>query len=282
MSCNQSSVLYQNRYCNQVEVERFMSKSTHENGVGFSRVTEKGLKELYMFKLKKTSDPMKGYRNFLLGASNYAVYDARLSEYLAHKSLIPNSYSKFLKRIPDSRISFCVCTFMKELFVFGGIRDCYTETCFRYNFSQNKWSYIEDMIIDRSNPACSVFEGKITVSGGNTAYREVERYDHRENKWSFLANMQELRSGHSSVSMGNKLFVIGGNYRFNLEVFDIVNRKFSLINFGQQFPNHSYLQGACCIGKKLLIVRVCKKKFEFVVYDYENKDYNSFPKHHKK
>ena len=101
-----------------------MSKSTHESGVGPSRVTEKGLKELYMFKLKKTqvSDPTKGYRNFLLGSTNYAVYDARFSEYLTHKSLIPDKYSQFLKRIPDSHVSFCICAFMKELFVFGGIR----------------------------------------------------------------------------------------------------------------------------------------------------------------
>ena len=93
--------------------------------------------------------------------------------------------------------------------------------------------------------------------------------------------MQELRFGHLSVSMGNKLFVIGGNYRFNLEVFDSVSRKFSLINFGQKFLNHNYLQGACCIGKKILTIRACNKKFEFVVYDSGSKNYNFFPKHHK-
>ena len=75
-----------------------------------------------MFKLKKISDPKKGYGNFLLGASSYAVYDARLSEYLTHKNLIPDKYSQFLKRIPDSHVSFCICAFIKELFVFGGIR----------------------------------------------------------------------------------------------------------------------------------------------------------------
>ena len=66
MLFNQSSVLYENRHCHQDEVECFMSKSTHENGVGPSQVTENGLKELYMFKLKttKVSDTMKGCRNF--------------------------------------------------------------------------------------------------------------------------------------------------------------------------------------------------------------------------
>ena len=89
MSCNQSSVLYQNRHCHHDEVECFMSKISHENGVGSSEVTENGLKELHMLKLKKTRlpDPMKGYRNFSLGTSNYVVCDARFTEHWTPKSL---------------------------------------------------------------------------------------------------------------------------------------------------------------------------------------------------
>ena len=79
MFCNQSSVLYQNRHCNQNEIECFMSKSTHENGVGPSRVNEKGLKELYMFKLKKISDPKEGYRNLLLGAMHLTISNKQLN-----------------------------------------------------------------------------------------------------------------------------------------------------------------------------------------------------------
>ena len=58
----------------------------------------------------------------------------------------------------------------------------YTETCFKFNNSLNKWSYIAAMKIDRRNAACSVFEGKIDVTGGNSVLREVESYDHHENK----------------------------------------------------------------------------------------------------
>ena len=136
------------------------------------------------------------------------------------------------------------------------------------------------MKIDRSNAACAVFESKIVVTGGNTVYREVEAYDHHENKWTLLGNTQNIRYSHSSVSMGNKLFVIGGPYYdFSLEIFDSIDRKFTLIKCNANFPTfNDYVQGACCIGSKILIVCASfDNRYEFIVYDDENKDFVSLP-----
>ena len=142
------------------------------------------------------------------------------------------------------------------------------------------------MKIDRRNAACSVFEGKIDVTGGNTVNREVEAYDYHENKWTFLGKMQKLRYSNSSVSMGNKLFVIGGYnmirrgyYDSSLELFDSIDRKFTLIKCNANFPTFDdYIQGACCIGSKILIVCASlDNRYEFTVYDDEIKDFVSLP-----
>ena len=60
---------------------------------------------------------------------------------------------------------------------------------------------------ERKFAACTVFEGKIVVSGGVQS-NTVESYDFYENKWTYLPSMIEYRYFHGSVSVGNKLFVI--------------------------------------------------------------------------
>ena len=68
-----------------------------------------------------------------------------------------------------------------------------------YNFSQRCWSYIESMIKRRRFAACTVFEGKIVVSGGDDVdiFRSVESYDHHDKKWIYLPDMIEKRYRHS-------------------------------------------------------------------------------------
>ena len=56
--------------------------------------------------------------------------------------------------------------FYKELFVLGGYCDRFNSSCFKYNFTRNKWSYIASMNQRRYYAACTVFEGEIVVSGG--------------------------------------------------------------------------------------------------------------------
>ena len=86
--------------------------------------------------------------------------------------------------------------------------------------------------------ACSVFDGKIVISGGYSdeywdGYESVEAYNHHEDKWIFLPDMQFGRHGHSAVSMGNKMFIIGGFGQVYItlpcEVYDKVSKKFSCI-----------------------------------------------------
>ena len=65
----------------------------------------------------------------------------------------------------------------------------------------------------RSNAACTIFEGKLVVSGGcnnnnDRVLKSVEAYDHHENKWSNSPDMVDGRALHGSVTMGNKFLVL--------------------------------------------------------------------------
>ena len=173
---------------------------------------------------------------------------------------------------------------MNELYVLGGYCDDYLRSCFKYNFTLNRLSYISIMNESRLDAACTVFESKIVVSGGymyddklNSVFlddifvnlKSVETYDHYENNWNYLPNMIEGRYKHFHISMSNKLFVIGGEYNLTLEVFDSVSRKFSYIK-NEKFSRFlKYDQkGACCIGRKtVLVVFNYGEEYKLVVYE---------------
>ena len=124
---------------------------------------------------------------------------------------------------------------MKCLYVFGGYNGYKKASfvrCFKYDTQTSKWSLIADMNSYRQLPGCTVYEGKIVVTGGchnNVGLKLVESYDHHENKWTDLPSMIDGRYKHGAVSLGNKMFVVGGWKTFTCEVFDSSSRKFTSI-----------------------------------------------------
>ena len=98
---------------------------------------------------------------------------------------------------------------MQNLFVIGGkYSGRYDTSCMFYDKQRNVWTSIADMMEGRENAACTVFEGKIVVSGGYwekeipdkfvsrfscTIFETVQAYDFHENKWSsfHVCSMQE-------------------------------------------------------------------------------------------
>ena len=127
----------------------------------------------------------------------------------------------------------------------------------------------------RKAASCTVFEGKIVVSGG-FSLNTVESYDFYANKWTYLPSMIEYRSFHASVSMGNKLFVIGGWSESSCEVFDSFTRKFTYIQSINQVDKFYDFRPECvstCNGFVVFDVsenRGVNNEIEIYLYDIES------------
>ena len=90
------------------------------------------------------------------------------------------------------KFDYCVCSFMKELFILGGWNETNERNlnlCYKYNMKSDKWNQIADLNFERSAAACELFEGKIVVSGGlnyDDELKTVEAYDYYEDKCPFI------------------------------------------------------------------------------------------------
>ena len=130
-----------------------------------------------------------------------------------------------------------------------------------------------DMNVKRQYAACTVYEGKIVVSGGcrNSFYlKSVEAYDYYENKWTYFLDMNEGRYKHASVSMGNKMFVIGGYRKSTCEKFDSYSRKFSYIKTCSDFSNDMGYFQAVCIDNRIVVFGKVRGKNQTKVFTYND------------
>ena len=123
---------------------------------------------------------------------------------------------EYVINMMDDRIFFSACSFMDNVYIIGGqfchvIGEDETATCFELNTKSLKWKEVSRMNTARDLSACSVFEGRIIISGGrfHDILNTVEAYDHVGNSWENIVNMVIERCGHKSVAVKNKLFAIG-------------------------------------------------------------------------
>ena len=236
-----STVLYENCCCNQDEFDIAVFEKTDKltNKVvtiscsDFKLSVERSLIPLRT-KLDKT---------VLIGSEVY-IFDRDIK-----KEVYTDTFKTFSKttnvckelKFMESHLKyFSVCSFMSSVYVIGDYLDSYrwlsfySNKCYKHDKLNKTWCEIANLNVKKCDTACSVFEGKIVVTGGSSysAYLEsVEAFDHQRNKWTVLADMIKRRVNHSSVTIGNKLFVIGGNEKKNSEVYDIVSRKFTTFSF---------------------------------------------------
>ena len=181
----------------------------------------------------------------------------------------------------DNRTFFSACSFMDSVYIMGGILDDVNEnrtiaTCLELNTKSHKWKEILRMSNARKHSACSVFEGRIFVSGGffgDEKLSIVEAYDHVGGKWEKMPSMIQSRSYHKSVAVKNKLFVTGGYSRNNFEVFDSTTCKFTLLKLHSSgFRDYLHMPfGAITIGNKVFVFTVNSK---VISYDFENDEWS--------
>ena len=128
----------------------------------------------------------------------------------------------------------------------------------------------------RRSLACSVFEGRIVVSGGSNIIvnlNTVEAYDHVGDTWENMPNMINERFCHKSVAVKNKLFLIGGMFTNNCEVFDSNTKTYTLLKqptLASGFILYHPTE-VITVGNKLFIFKndSCGK-----TYDFKNKKWS--------
>ena len=220
-------VLYRNRYCNQEDFSILVCGGEDKNKKSYNKV---GIFKTAKFEVCDFPFMIKPRNRFLLVNLNNDILavggDANQCKELKKSVKSIEIYSNKTKSWQhqyiqvEEKCNYCVCSFMKELFIIGGwiiSSDVSLNTCFNYSMKSEKWSQIADLNVERCLAACTVFEGKIVVSGGVNDVdwhylKSVEAYNFHENKWTNLPDMIEERSFHAAVSMGNKMFVVGGDY----------------------------------------------------------------------
>ena len=137
--------------------------------------------------------------------------------------------------------AYCVCALMNNIYLIGGHNESeqITDLCLKFDVRTNEFTEIERMNAVREIPACSVFQGKILVTGG-LSYVDVilndddedivpvntaEIYDHIEDSWTFISDMIHPRCSHQSLASSNKVFIIGGGPD-TCEVYDSISETF--------------------------------------------------------
>ena len=236
------SILYfTNRYCSQNMFDLLLCggykrKQSSNQIEGHFKVLSPMVEKRCFFKSAYLNDEVYFFGGCdCFGPEHEHIIETRSVEKF---SLITNACEK-VAEMPVYREEFCVCAFMGNIYIIGGVlyptgstidHWCMrpTNTCLRFDTNGNEWKQIAGMNGSRLLSACSVFGGKIVVSGGTPMEDTVEMYDHVADTWSFLPNMLQGRELHASVAVRNKLYVFGGQTA-TCEVFDADCNKFVFI-----------------------------------------------------
>ena len=202
---------------------------------------------------------------YLLGGKD----QHRNHNYTIDKYTPANNAWKKVTTLPNYRRKFCACSFMGSIYLFGGTTLTIEQdkACTSFNPVKGKWDEHADMKSNRVFSACCIFQGKIVVSGGldkSTVKRKgkeflnfpnnlVEQFDVCTKTWTdFPCTMVHPRFRHGSVSLKNKLYMIGGD-RKDMEVYDSISKKFTLITTSKIYRDQFYLNKVMAIKNEIYL-----------------------------
>ena len=285
----QFSVLYQNRYCDQ---EDFTIAVFSGKGYGEGKSNNRPFllnnfhNKVYFSHLPKPNDDVKAVSS----GSDIFVF-GQFEDHSSSAVIKCSFFTNNLKKLPylkELDLPYFVCSFMKKVFVI------INRACMFYDKQRDQWTSADSMIESRKEAACTVFEGKIVVSGGSrkvvrnrlreggfvnikSRHQSIEAYDFHENKWSSFPNMLSPRNNHAAVSIGNKMFMVGGSSDY-VEVFDSVTRKFTYIENVPKLVRIPYIFistfEVVSIGYKIYIFRKEYNKVHVHSYDVKNNHFS--------
>ena len=299
---DQFPVLYQHRYCDQEEFSigvfscdnysEDVSKPKHFLLNNFDT-------KLYLPSLsipKFDCKAVASSSNVYLAGQLYGD-DNTLS--VEKYSFSTNNWNKVALLEGVIELRYEVCSFMQKVFVISGAGyeepSLLEKPSWFYNKDTNKWTSIASIMELREGSACTVFEGKIVVSGGfrkeiipNRVYpggmvnlcllqrliylNTIEAYDYHENKWSCLPSMLSPRVNHTAVSISNKMIMIGGNSE-NSEIFDSITRKFTYIKTFPKWVGKSKIYLPHRFNNPYQVVDIANKIYFFCIKNMKVKVY---------
>ena len=161
-------VLYENRYCNQDDFSVLVCGGRNKK--------REVVYKLYGCELnsKKCTYIPKVLTKCKIAAINSDLFVlGECSITRTYKSVrklfIKNKTWSSKAQLCLDRSPFCVCSFKKNLYVIDA-----TGRFFVYSLKNDKWTQKNRTIKRRSYAACTVFEGKIVVTGGIYEEKSVE------------------------------------------------------------------------------------------------------------
>ena len=165
LSTKVTPVLYQNRYCVQESFDLVIS-AQHRNNEKSVQGNLSGTMYL-MFRTVSTLVISSNYYNKVLTSSSsiqIITNNEAKNIFTSRTSQISSGVINNTVELTEFRNYYCVCSFMKYRYIFGGNLDYKLNTCFKYFCETNTWIYIASMTKERYFAASTVFEGKIIVS----------------------------------------------------------------------------------------------------------------------
>ena len=181
------------------------------------------------------------------------------------------TWKKFLFQGPQHREKYCHCAFTDSIFIMGGFNNMnpndHTDVCIEINVVDKSWRQVARMSQSKLASACTVFQGKVVVSGGINqtphALNTVKAYDHAADGWSLMPEMVYRRCCHNLIVVGNKMYGEG-----TFEAHDSLCGKFSKLKRPSvQLMEYTLVTKAVPIGSKILFFNHETEKALF--YDME-------------
>ena len=176
-----TKILYQNRFCEQEDFDVIISGTTDmlkrsEERISFrisSKIFDK-VETIHHSKRHSHSDRTVCERSNVWTVCsripNVGKYQMRPSlKFVDSFRIYLNKTDQWVNviQIPDDRENFIACSFMKNIYVFGGFtKKASLKSCYKYDTNKSKWIYIASMIEYRQLASCTVFRGKIVLTGG--------------------------------------------------------------------------------------------------------------------
>ena len=277
---NRPSSYYTSRYCNQINYDILITGGFRREWVDRSvknrkQINDSNFRNIKILSLRKKKSWV--YKVVCLKGEVYAFGGTVLDdvEFVFRSVEKYSTFNKTWTKVDDRCYNLegsCVCVFIDKIFFIGrsshadGRIGAYN-ICEQFDTNKrDKWNYVANLIYGIYDAACTVFEGRILVSGGHSDYADnnklmntVQSYDVLADVWSLMPDLINGKSNHSMAVVGTKLFVIGST----CEVFDKTFRKFVALKSPKTFNSNT----AVSIGNKILIIR--QGKSQIVCYDVD-------------